>query len=46
MKGKYTLRVDNPYSDEIVKIASSNTIYLDDEYFKTYMGDSTNYQSY
>lgn len=46
MKNKYTLNIGNPLSDDIIKVAPSNSIYVDDHYFDKHMGEAEHEMSY
>ena len=46
MKNKYTLNISDPLSDDIIKVAPSNSIYVDDHYFVEHMGESQHEMSY
>ena len=39
MKSKYSLNIDDPYSENIVKFAESSSMYCDDQYYQKHMGE-------
>ena len=46
MKYKYSLNIDRPHSDEIIKFAPSSSLYIDDLFYKNSMGETKSDKSY